>query len=304
VQALQPKPDGTYLDCTGGGGGHTQEILAQTNGNAAVYVFDRDPEAAAHLQVKFKSTPNVHVIHGNFYAAQTLLEPFGIDGFNGILLDLGVSSVQLDTAERGFSFHQDGALDMRMSPEAISAAVVVNTLPEDKLKDIFWRLGQEKYASAIARAICRARRKEPIETTLQLAEIISSAVPAAARRAGHPARKTFMALRYYVNSEIDGLESALQRLFALLKVFGCMSIISFNSLEDSVVKKAFAPLLAGCICPPEFPECRCGRTPQARRIQKSISPSEAEIKQNPRARSAKLRAIQKIYVSNQNLEEG
>ena len=287
VAALKPMPGGTYLDGTAGGGGHTALLLERMNHHGALYALDRDPDAIANLRRKFQDEPALQIIHGNFFAAATLLP--GIT-FDGILLDLGVSSHQLDTDSRGFSYHREAPLDMRMSQSGTTAAELVNSLSEQALADMFFRFAQEKFSRPIARTIVKAR---PIETTTQLADVITSAVPAAARRDGHPARKVFMALRYACNGELDGLDQALLSLFEMLKVGGRMAVITFNSLEDAAMKRVTKQLTAGCICPSEFPVCRCGITPRAKVPQKPVLPSAAELAQNPRARSAKLRCLEK-----------
>lgn len=294
VHALKPKSGRTYLDGTGGGGGHTDALRQAAGPEARIITLDRDPIAVAHLEDRFRASPNVQVVQGNFFEAKAILEEFGICALDGVLLDLGVSSPQFDTAARGFSFHRDGPLDMRMNPELVSAAVWVNTLPEEKLREIICRYGEEHYATRIAAAITQYRENQPIATTLELAEIVSAAVPAAYRRDGHPARKTFMALRYFVNAEIDGLAQALTDLFSLLVPKARLAVIGFNSMEDAVIKDAFRPLMEGCTCPKEFPVCRCGRKPAARWAGKPITPTKEEIQTNPRARSAKLRVVEKL----------
>ncbi|MCL2446535.1 MAG: 16S rRNA (cytosine(1402)-N(4))-methyltransferase RsmH [Oscillospiraceae bacterium] len=287
VQAVRPQPGGVYLDGTAGGGGHSALLLQRMQGQGTLLAFDRDPDAIAHLQARFANEPVVQLIHANFFeAAQHVTAQV-----NGIILDLGVSSHQLDTDSRGFSYHREAPLDMRMSQSGTSAADLVNTMAEHELADMLFTLAQEKFSRRIARAIVAAR---PIHTTTQLAEIIANAVPAAARREGHPARKTFMALRYACNGELDGLEQALHSLFSLLVPGGRMAVITFNSLEDVAMKRVTKQLTAGCTCPPQFPACVCGKTPQARVPQKPMLPSQAELTQNPRARSAKLRVIEKL----------
>jgi 16S rRNA (cytosine1402-N4)-methyltransferase len=252
--------------------------------------MDRDPDAIVILRARFERESSVTVMHGNFFdAAQIIPQPL-----DGALLDLGVSSHQLDTAHRGFSYHKEAPLDMRMSQTGISAADIVNTCNERELATIFWDYAQEKFAAPIARAIVRAREKTPLASTTQLAELIATAVPAAARRDGHPARKAFMALRYACNGELDGLEEALTNLFELLKPGGRLSVITFNSLEDAAMKRVSRLLCAGCVCPPEFPVCRCGITPRARVPQKPLAPGPDELERNPRARSAKLRVVERI----------
>ena len=290
VQALNPTPGGAYLDGTSGGGGHTALLLSEIQREGRIYALDRDPDAIAALLHKFADEPAIHVIKGNFFQAAELLP--GME-FDGILLDLGVSSHQLDTPERGFSFHTEAPLDMRMEQEGVTAADLVNTLDEHSLRKILWDYAQEKFAGPIAKAIANQRAIEPIKTTTRLAEIISSAVPAAYRREGHPARKTFMALRYACNGELDGLEEALATLFGMLKPRGRLAAITFNSLEDAAMKRVSKRLTAGCECPPEFPVCVCGKHPRAKAL-KPVLPDPAEISANPRSRSAKLRCLERL----------
>jgi len=291
VAALGAKPGSVYLDGTSGGGGHTALLLEQMDQQGALYAMDRDPDAIANLQQKFQDKPAVQIIHGNFFDAKQLLPDVKLDG---VLLDLGVSSHQLDTDHRGFSYHREAPLDMRMSQTGQTAAELVNTLPEQDLADMFFFLAQEKFSRPIARVIVNTRAQAPIETTTQLAEIIANAVPPAARRNGHPARKTFMALRYALNGELDGLEQALLDLFGMLNSGGRMAVITFNSLEDVAVKRITKQLTAGCVCPGDFPVCRCGITPKAKVPKKPVLPSAQELAQNPRARSAKLRSLEKL----------
>jgi len=291
VAALNPLPGGIYLDGTAGGGGHTAWLLEQIRREGRIFALDRDPDALAALAARFADEPAVQVLRGNFFQAKQLLAG---QALHGALLDLGASSHQFDTAERGFSYHREAPLDMRMSREGVTAAELVNTLSEAELRRAFWDLGQEKFAGPIAGAIVRARQAAPIETTTHLAEIVSSAVPAAARRDGHPARKVYMALRYLVNGELDGLEEALLDLFDLLIPGGRLAVITFNSLEDSAMKRVTKQLCAGCTCPPEFPACTCGKTPRARVPRRPLTPSAEELAKNPRARSAKLRVLEKI----------
>lgn len=224
-----------------------------------------------------------------------MVEEKNLPPLSGILADLGVSSHQLDTPERGFSFHHDAPLDMRMSQDGPTAADLVNTLSEQELKTILYTYGEEKFAPRIAKAIVEARGKSPIETTLQLSDIVSNAVPAKARRAKHPARRTFQALRIAVNGEMDALDNALGEMYDALAPGGILSIITFHSLEDRMVKQRFASFCQGCICPPEFPVCVCGRTPAAELPFKFRVASEEELEQNPRSRSARLRSVRKIH---------
>ena len=220
----------------------------------------------------------------------------GFTAVDGVLMDIGVSSYQLDTPERGFSYHYDAPLDMRMSQQGMSAKDLVNTLPWQKLAEIISRYGEDKYAKSIAKGIVKAREDAPIETTLQLAEIVKASVPASVRREqGHPARKTFQALRIEVNGELDQLSKALDAAFELLKPGGRLAIITFHSLEDRMVKQRMNVWCQGCTCPPDFPICVCGNTPKAKLIyKKGLSPSEKELEENPRSRSARLRVCEKL----------
>lgn len=295
IDALDIKPDGLYADCTAGGGGHSNAILDRLSENGKLIAVDRDPEAIATLAERFEGRENVSIVNDNFFNIKTILSRFTDEGADGILADLGVSSHQLDDAARGFSFHADAPLDMRMSMQGMSAADAVNSLSQRELQDIIYRYGEDRFAPRIAAGIVRAREEKPIETTLELAEIIKSSIPAAARReGGHPARRTFQALRIYVNGELDGLDGAISDMFDSLKVGGRLAIITFHSLEDRAVKQTFASLCEGCICPPEFPVCVCGRKSRGRLPQKVLAPSKAELEENPRSRSARLRVIEKI----------
>ncbi len=290
VDALAVKPDGIYIDGTAGGAGHSSEIAKRLD-TGMLYALDRDPDAVKIATERLK-TLRAQVIQSNFSEMDTVMKKLGIEGVDGILLDLGVSSYQLDTADRGFSYHKDAPLDMRMSKSGITAGDIVNNSSEDELKNIFWRYGEEKFSGRIAARLVKERQDKRIETTLQLAELISSAVPAAARRDGHPARKCFQALRIAVNGELDALESALDRAFGLLNKDGVLAIITFHSLEDRMVKQKFKEYTTGCICPPDFPVCVCGKTPKGRLLtRKPIEPSRDELEYNPRSRSAKLRVI-------------
>ena len=294
IESLRIQENGIYVDCTAGAGGHSAEILKHLK-NGRLFCLDQDPDAIAALHQRFDADDRVTVLHTNFEQIRPALAKEGIERVNGILADLGVSSYQLDTAERGFSFHQDAALDMRMSKQGTSAADLVNTLPERELVSILRRFGEEKCAPSIARSIVKARETKPIETTLELAELVKNAIPAKLRRTGgHPARRTFQALRIAVNGELERLENSLDDMFDLLDPGGRLSIITFHSLEDRIVKQKFALYCQGCTCPPEFPVCVCGKTPRAKKCGKPVSPGEAELEENPRARSAKLRTIEKV----------
>ena len=293
IRELNIKPDGIYVDGTAGGAGHSKEIAKRLT-TGRLIALDRDPDAVKTAAERLAGLP-ADVLHYNFCDIDSALDAQGIDKVDGVLLDLGVSSYQLDTAERGFSYHQDAVLDMRMSKEGTSAADLVNTLSAYELTKIFRNYGEEKFAHQIASSIVRERENVYIGSTLQLAEIISSSVPASYKRNSHPARKCFQALRIAVNGELDSVESVINTAFERLKVGGRMAVITFHSLEDRIVKSGFAELCKGCVCPPDLPVCVCGRTPRGRLVcRKPIEPSQDEIKENPRSRSAKLRVIEKI----------
>ncbi len=290
INSLNIKPDGIYVDGTAGGAGHSSEIAKRLT-TGKLISLDRDPDAVKTASERLQGYP-AEVVKSNFSEMDRVLNSMGIDGADGILLDLGVSSYQLDSAERGFSYRKDAELDMRMSKDGISAEDLVNNLSADELADIFRRYGEERFAYKIAQRIVKERTAMRITGTLQLAEIISSAVPAAARRDGHPARKCFQALRIAVNGELDSLDTALDTAFNLLNKDGVLAIITFHSLEDRMVKQRFKEYCTGCICPPDFPVCVCGRTPRGRLLsKKAIEPTEKELEDNPRSRSAKLRVI-------------
>jgi 16S rRNA (cytosine1402-N4)-methyltransferase len=293
IDALNVRPDGIYVDCTAGGGGHCAAVAERLT-TGRIIAIDQDPEAVANLQERFKNNGRVTIVHDNFVNISSILENLGIDGVDGIMADLGVSSHQLDTDERGFSFHKDAPLDMRMSMEGMSAADLVNTASQSELQKIIYTYGEEKFAPSIARNIVKAREKKPIETTFELVDIIKASMPMKAKRDGHPARKTFQALRIEVNGELEKLERALDDMFEALNPSGRIAIITFHSLEDRIVKKRFNKFCEGCICPPEFPVCVCGRKPRGKLPFKSKAPTENEVGENFRAHSARLRAIEKI----------
>ena len=286
-------PKGVYADLTTGGGGHSLELAKRLDGGRLI-CFDQDKEALEAAGERLKGLP-VTLVRSNFCEMKSVLADLGIKELDGIIADLGVSSHQLDTAERGFSFHNDAPLDMRMSGEGLSARDVVNEYDEGELAKILFDYGEEKFGNRIARGIVNARLTAPIETTGQLAEIIKSSVPAAYRREKNPRRKSFQAIRIEVNHELDVLETALTDGFDVLKVGGRMSVITFHSLEDRIVKNRFKEFCTGCTCPPEFPVCVCGRKPVGRLVDKKpITASPEELERNPRSRSAKLRIIEKI----------
>ncbi len=293
IENLDIKPDGIYVDGTAGGAGHSKEIAKRlTDGH--LFALDRDPDAVKTATERLAGMPAT-VIQTNYADMQAALAEKGIEAVDGVLLDLGVSSWQLDNGDRGFSYHMDAPLDMRMSQSGTSAAELVNTLGVQELTDILRDYGEEKFAYRIACNIARARENAPIETTLQLADIIASSVPAAVRRDGHPARKSFQAIRIAVNQEFEAETVGIKAAFDMLKVGGRLCVITFHSLEDRLVKNLFAEFSKGCICPPEIPICVCGRKPRGRLVtRKPIVPTDKEVKENARSRSAKLRVIEKL----------
>ena len=294
VEALDIKPDGIYVDCTAGGGGHSAEVLKKLGENGRMILFDRDPDAIETVTNRFKDDKRVTIIHSNFSEIKKTLAELNVNGVDGIIADLGVSSHQLDTAERGFSFHYDAPLDMRMSQQGTTAEDIVNSYSQRELFNVINKYGEEKFASSVASAIVRARDKKRIETTLELAEIVSNAIPAKFRRNGHPARKTFQAIRIEVNAELTVLENTLPDMFEALNKGGVLAIISFHSLEDRIVKDYFRTLKEGCICPKDFPVCVCGRTPKALVKSSGVKATGKEVTENNRSRSAKLRTAKKL----------
>lgn len=296
VEALRVLPGGTYIDGTLGGGGHAEAVLTVLGGTGRLLGIDQDPDALAAAGERLKGYENFTAVRGNFSEMLDLARGQGIESADGILLDIGVSSHQLDTPERGFSYHHDAPLDMRMSQEGQSARDLVNALSARELADIIFRYGEDKSARRIAEGIVRAREQGPIETTGQLAEIVKASVPAAVRRGeGHPARKTFQALRIAVNGELDALEKGLDAALELLAPGGRLAVITFHSLEDRIVKRRLAEYCQGCVCPPDFPVCVCGRQPKGKPVcRKGQAPGEEELAENPRARSARLRAVEKL----------
>ncbi|MBR5222711.1 MAG: 16S rRNA (cytosine(1402)-N(4))-methyltransferase RsmH [Clostridia bacterium] len=290
ISALNIKADGIYIDGTAGGAGHSKEIAKKLK-NGLLLALDQDPDAIKIATERLYGLP-AKVIRSNFADMDKVAKNEGINKVDGILLDLGVSSYQLDTAERGFSYHKESRLDMRMSQSGLSAEDVVNDFTAQELSDIFFRFGEEKFSKRIADRIIAERQKARITTTTQLADIIASAYPAAARRDGHPARKCFQAIRIAVNGELDRLNEVLDIAFDLLKKDGVLAIITFHSLEDRMVKLRFKEYCTGCTCPPDIPVCVCGKTPRGHLLtRKPIEPTDEELKNNPRSRSAKLRVI-------------
>lgn len=278
------------VDGTAGGGGHSRAIAAAAKQLIAI---DQDPDAIAVLHERLDNLGNVIIVENNFENIKAVLDELGIETIDGMLLDLGVSSFQLDTAERGFSYHNDAPLDMRMSKSGMSAAEVVNTYSEEALADILFRYGEEKFARRIAANIVKARQDKPIATTLELVDIIKASYPAKAMRDSHPARKTFQAIRIEVNAELDRLERTLNEALDCLSSGGRLSVITFHSLEDRMVKETFARWANPCTCPKEFPVCVCGKKPLGRLPFKFKAPTEQELIENPRARSSRLRCFEK-----------
>ena len=294
IEGLNINPNGIYVDGTAGGGGHSSEILKKLDCGKLISI-DRDPDAITTISERFKNEPNSIIVNGCFGDMKKLLNDRGIYQVDGVLLDIGVSSHQLDTDERGFSFHKDAPLDMRMSQSGTSAEDLVNDLSYEELRDIIYRYGEDKFAPSIAKGIVKAREEERITTTLQLAEIIKNSVPQKVRREGHPARKTFQALRIEVNGELTQLENGLDEAFEMLSPKGRLAVISFHSLEDRIVKQKMASWCKGCTCPKDFPVCVCGNVPKAKLVnRKPIEATQEELDKNPRSRSAKLRICEKI----------
>ncbi|MBQ6506413.1 MAG: 16S rRNA (cytosine(1402)-N(4))-methyltransferase RsmH [Clostridia bacterium] len=298
LEWIRPIAGGVYCDGTLGGGGHSGAILQAAGPDAVLYGIDRDETAIAAATERLQQYPGFHAIHGNFHDARRLLEEAGAPKLDGVLLDLGVSSPQLDTPERGFSYHEDAPLDMRMDrSQGRTAAELLNTAEEAELAGIIRDFGEEKWAARIAKMICEHRAAKPMETTFDLVSAVDAAIPKAVRRKedGHPARRTFQAIRIAVNDELTPLDQAVCELVDCLKPGGRICIITFHSLEDRLVKRCFQRLQNPCICPPKAPVCTCGRKPVVRILAGgAIKPSGEETGRNPRARSAKLRVAEKL----------
>jgi 16S rRNA (cytosine1402-N4)-methyltransferase len=297
LAALAPRPGQTIVDGTFGAGGHSTLLAARLRGDGKLIAIDRDPTVAPYFERLRRSTPvKVRLLHGEFSQVLEQLASNGVQA-DAVLLDLGVSSMQLDRPERGFSYAADAALDMRMDPSAeLTARDVVNETPESELAEIFRRYGEERYAKQIARAIVKRRSKQPFERTGDLVEVVKQAIPAPARFGeGHPAKRVFQALRIEVNNELGSLERALPAALEMLRPGGKLAVISFHSLEDRIVKRFLRNAEHGCTCPPEFPICACGASPTLRATpRRAIRPSAAEIARNPRSQSARLRAAVKL----------
>lgn len=295
IDGLAIDESGTYIDGTAGGGSHSEAILKRLKSGKLISI-DQDPDAIEFLKEKLSPYKNSILVQDNFSNMDKIAKELSIDAVNGILLDIGVSSHQFDTPERGFSYRYDAQLDMRMSQGGVSAADLVNSLSWQELAKIISTYSEEKFAKNIALAIVKERENSPIKTTGHLSEIIKSAIPAKFKRGGgHPARKTFQALRIAVNRELDVLTAGLEAAFSILKPGGRLAVITFHSLEDRLVKKKMATWCEGCTCPPDFPICVCHKKPQVKLVNKKvIEASPHEVNENPRSRSAKLRICEKL----------
>ena len=298
IEALDIKDGYTYIDCTAGGGGHSLEIAKRMGPNSRLICFDRDKNAIAAATERLSDyLDQVTFINDNFRSIDKVIKDLGITNLGGVLADLGCSSHQFDTPERGFSYMHDAPLDMRMDTDSpLSAYEVVNEYQEDELKRIIFEYGEERFAPRIAAAICKRRALSPIKTTYELTDIIKGAIPAAARADGpHPSKRTFQAIRIEVNAELDAIKPLITDASRALVPGGRIAIISFHSLEDRIVKQTYKSLSSGCTCPKDFPICICGNKPQIKEItKKPILPSSKELELNPRSRSAKLRVAEKL----------
>lgn len=295
LEGLNIRPDGIYVDGTAGGAGHSRAIAERLDGGRLI-ALDKDPDAVAVASSRLAPFGCATVVQSDFSELCTVLDKLGIEAVDGILLDLGVSSYQLDTPERGFSYAHDAPLDMRMTKTGLSARDVVNTYSFKDLCRVFRDYGEEKFAPAIAKNILKSRTQRPIATTAELAAIIGASIPARARReGGNPAKRVFQAIRIEVNGELSSLSVFLGEAFERLRIGGRMAIITFHSLEDRMVKQRFAALCRGCTCPPDFPVCICGNQPRGRLLsRKPIEAGERELAANSGSKSAKLRVIEKL----------
>ena len=296
VDGLNVKENGIYVDCTLGGGGHSLEVLKRLKGTGTLIGIDQDEEALSAAKERLKEFENVIYVHSNFENIKEILKNQGIEGVDGIMADLGVSSYQFDNPERGFSYRFDAPLDMRMNKEnEISAYEIVNGYSEDELFKIIRDYGEEKFAKNIAKHICARRKESPIKTTFELNEIIKAAIPAKMReKGGHPSKRTYQAIRIECNRELEVLENTLDDMIECLNNEGRLCVITFHSLEDRTVKNNFRTNENPCICPPSFPVCTCGRKPKGKIItKKPITASEGELEENTRSQSAKLRIFEK-----------
>lgn len=297
IHGLNIKPDGIYADGTLGGGGHSFEIAKRLTSGGRLIGIDRDKEAVEAAKKRLETFGNVTYVHSNYNEIKNILESLNIDKIDGAIIDLGVSSYQLDCAERGFSYMEDAPLDMRMDKDSpFSAYNVVNEYSKEELTKIFYEYGEEKFSKRVAELICESRKNSPVKTTLELVEIIKKAIPEKFRQKGsHPAKRVFQAIRIEVNSELEPLKKALEDFFEILSPGARFCVITFHSLEDRIVKQTFASFAKGCICPKDFPICVCGNKPRAKVItSKPILPSEEEIEFNKRSKSAKLRICEKL----------
>ena len=294
INGLNIKPDGIYVDGTAGGAGHSCEIAKHLNENGLLIALDRDPDAVIAASERLSVYKNAKVIRSNYSQLREVLDSLGIDKVDGVLMDLGVSSHQLDTGSRGFSYHVDAPLDMRMSQDGMSAADIVNSYSEKELAKIIFEFGEEKFSRQIAANIVKARELSPVKTTLELAEIIKNSVPQKVRRDKNPCKKTFQAIRIAVNGELEHLSKGIDDAFYSLKSGGRLAVITFHSLEDRLVKQRFAGWCRGCTCPPDFPQCICGNKPQGKLVnRKPFEAEKEELEKNNRSRSAKLRIIER-----------
>ena len=296
IDSLNIKEDGIYVDCTLGGAGHSSEILKKLSKKGRLIGIDQDINAINAAKDRLKDYDNVTYVHNNFYNLASILDELNVDKVDGILMDLGVSSYQLDTPERGFSYMKDAMLDMRMNTEnGISAYDVVNGYSEDDLFRIIKDYGEERFARKIARAIVKERNEKPVETTLELVKVIKNVIPMKFQQGGHPAKKTFQAIRIEVNHELEILNKTVEDGVNYLNPNGRISVITFHSLEDRIIKTKFKELENPCTCPKEFPICVCGKKPVVKVVtRKPIEPNEFERENNSRSRSSKLRVAQKI----------
>lgn len=298
IEALNIRDGFTYIDCTAGGGGHSLEIAKRMGPSSRLICFDRDKNAIAAATKRLENyLDRVTFINDNFQSLDKAIRDYDIKNIGGVLADLGCSSHQFDTPERGFSYMHDAPLDMRMDTDApLSAFEIINEYSEDELKRIIYDYGEERFAPKIASAICKRRAISPVKTTFELNEIIKGAIPAAARADGpHPSKRTFQAIRIEVNRELDAIKPLIDTACSNLVVGGRIAIISFHSLEDRIVKQSYKALASGCTCPKDFPICICGNKPKIKEItKKPILPSQKELEINPRSRSAKLRVAEKI----------
>ena len=297
LEGLNIVPSGVYLDCTLGGAGHSSEILKRLDSTGLLIGLDKDEEALAYSSKRLEKFENKRLIYADFKNAIEVLDELGIEEVDGVLIDLGISSHQIDSAERGFSFLKEGRLDMRMDRNnELSAYEIVNFYPKEKLEKILFEYGEESFARRIVQKIVEARKLRPIETTLELREIIESALPKkVVYKSGGASKKTFQALRIAVNGELEGLEEILEKLISRLKSHGRMCVLSFHSLEDRIVKNVFRREATDCLCPPGFPVCTCHHKASIRLItKKPLVAGEEEVLKNPRSSSAKLRIIEKL----------